>query len=107
MVRPPIRYPDDEGDGSLRIDVLTQFPGLQFVTSLVDILVSDSRQRTHPLVATRDINPALINSRKSQASTVLIVNCAKPESIQVCSRPRFDVDSARTCLRVITCERHL
>lgn len=26
-VRPPIRYPDDEGAGSLRIDVLTQFPG--------------------------------------------------------------------------------
>lgn len=27
VVHPPIRYPDDEGTGSLRIDVLTQFPG--------------------------------------------------------------------------------
>lgn len=61
VVRPPIRYPDDEGDGSLPIDVLTQFPGRQAVISLVGILVSDSRHCQHPLGATRDANPALIN----------------------------------------------
>lgn len=59
VVRPPIRYPHNEGAGSLRIDVLTQFSGRQTVTGLDGILVSDMRHGQHPLVAIRECTPLL------------------------------------------------